>query len=422
MKRHVLKRVKISLLFLLSAAQTVSVHAFANPNLYYAQPFSDSSRPERRGLFSTSLWAVHGATTEGRDGTGAVTNVLGIYGVHKMYQVGRDVGGQTITDVAPGILANLWNVVATDDAYAQLAFTGRAVCATGALDVAFNLTPEFFFGASIPYYSVDIQNPVFTDLTPAAAQNAQWVQFLANFNAILAANNLNILGIKQTGIGDVAVYAGWTKNNEDAEDLDFADLTIRLGALLGNAQKKDQDKAFSIAPGYDGHKAFLADVALSIGANSIITLDFYAKLLAFFKQTLNVRMQTAQGQNGFIKLAKGSAERSLGSLYELGASVSCEVLEPMSVSLGYSYAHKGIDKLTAANATLFPAAIVNSDSMLQGWSHHVVHIGIDLNFTHNERAIHPHVGLFYNRVIKAHSSFFNHTVGGDFGLAITWNF
>ncbi len=422
MKQHMLK-ITILSLFVLTAVNVVNtLHAFSNPNLYYAQPFGESSRPERKGLLSIDLWAVHGATTQGRDGTGVETNVLGIYGVHKMYQVGRDIGGQTITDTNTLVLNNLWNVVATDPLYAQLQFTGRAVCATGAVDMALNFTPEFFFGVSVPYYSVDIQNPIFTDLTPASAQNAQWIQFLAAFNSILELNDLNILGSKKSGLGDIAVYGGWTKNNEDTDDLDFADLTIKVGALLGNAQKKDQDRAFSVAPGYDGHKALLGDLLLSVGANERITLDFHAKFLAFFKQTLNLRMQTAQGQNGFIKLAKGIAERKLGSLYEVGASVKCEVLEPMSISLGYSYANKGADSLASANDTLFPSVIVNSDSMLKGWSHHIIHMGLDLDFTNNERALHPHVGLFYNRIIKAHSSFFNHSVGGDVGLAITWNF
>lgn len=398
------------------------VQAFTNPNLYYATPRTDACRAERKGLFSIDLWAVHGSTTDGRDNAGNATNVLGIYGVHKMHQIGRDVGGQTITDTNTGILAALWNVVPVDDTYAQLAYSARAVCATGAVDVNLNLTSEFFLGTSIPYYSLDIQNPRYTDLTSAAATNAQWTQFLGSFNQILALNGLTAEGGKESGLGDVALWGGWTKNNEDTDDLDFADLTIRVGGILGNAQKKDQDKAFTFASDYDGHKAIFADIGLSIGTNQVLTLDFAARFFGFLKRSLDIRMQTAQNQNGFIKLAKGRAERKLGSLYQLDASIAWEMIEPLSLVGGYTYTHKGSDSLTPENTTLFPSAIVNSDSMLAGWAHHVVHIGLDLDFANHERALHPHVILYYNRVVKARNAFLNHTVGGQAGLAVTWNF
>ena len=94
-----------------------------------------------------------------------------------------------------------------------------------------------------------------------------------------------------------------------------------------------------------------------------------------------------------------------------------------SLTVGYTYVHKGSDSVTAQNSTLFEGEVINSDPMLKGWSTHTLSIGAELDFTNNEndKKLHPKVGIAYNHILRAQQAFLNHTVSGSLGLTIAFD-
>lgn len=409
--------------FIIALLITLPLQA-SQPHMYCAQPFNFGTRFERKGLVTIDGWAIHGNTNQAKDGDVNTVNILRTYGKHKMHQVGKGATHQTgLSTKNAHILCNLWKHTPTtnDSNYSVLDFESKVHYSGGMVSFGLNVTDELFFGADLPLYKLEIENPTMTDLTAEADQDAEWNQFYANLDSILSELGLNISGHKQSGIGDLAVYLGWTRNTDDLDNLDFLDATVKLGALLGTGNAKDEDYAFSIAPGYDKHKGVLLNFDMAFGFASYASVGFHFGQIYLFKKDKNMRIQSALGQNGFIKLAKTDVTRDMGSLYQIGGFFKLEYGRG-SLFTGYTYNHKGSDVLTAKDAATYPGSNINTDEMLKGWSMHVVHVGAQFDLADNEeQKIHPRFGVQYNHVVRARRAFLNHTVGGSLGFSLTWD-
>lgn len=410
-----------SLLFLVCA--TSFVHATFTPHMYHASPYNFGTRFERKGMFTVSGYGHKGDTTKGKNSNGDTTNVLNMYGLHKFHQVGKNVTDSNLSVLNKNILDTLWHVTPTDANYATLQFSGKAKFEGANIAAAVNLSDEFFVGVDVPLVKLEIKNPTFTDTTPTDVANyAEWVQFYNNLDSILSQVGLTRDGTQtKTEVNDITVFAGWARSVDDLDNLDFIDATFTVGGLLGNGPAKDEDKVFSIAPGYDKHKGVLFAFDTAFGTSEYITFGFHTKQVILFKKSKNMRIQTALNQNGFIKLQKTRVQRDMGNLYEIGGFLKFEA-GALSVHGGYTFSHKNSDSLIADNALLYPGSNINTDTMLQGWSMHTVHVGADIDLTHAEHIFHPKIGVFYNHVIRAKQAFLNHTVGGNAGLSVTFDF
>lgn len=391
------------------------------PYHYTSKPFHFGTRFERKGMFDVNAYFMSGETEHGHNQAGDKVNVLGIYGTHQMHQIGKNVTETNLSATNKDILNTLWRNTPTDPDYATLDFTGKVDYNGGSVSVGLNLSEEFFVSAELPFYSLEIKNPTFVDATPTDAQDAEWVQFYNNIDAILSELGISRAATKKTGLNDVTILCGWARSVEDLDHLDFIDVTFTVGGLLGTGAAKDEDSVFSIAPGYDKHNGFVIGFDTAFGAHEYVTFGFHAKQILLFKKKKNMRIQTAPGQNGFIKLQKVSVERDMGNLYEVGGFFKLE-FKQAALYVGYSYAHKDKDVLVADNAILYPSDNINGDTMLQGWGMHTATFGAEIDFTHTDRTFHPKVGIFYNHVVKAKRAFLNHTTGGSVGLAVTFDF
>jgi hypothetical protein len=408
---------KITLFFLLC----ITTFTHTAPYHYFAKPFHFGTRFERKGMFDINAYFMSGETNDGHNAAGDKVNALGIYGTHQMHQIGKNVTETNLSVTNKDILNTLWRNTITDSDYATLDFTGKVDYKGGAVSFGLNLSEEFFVSAELPFYSLEIKDPTFTDVTPTDAQDAEWVQFYNNIDAILSELSLSRTATKKTGLNDITLLCGWARSVEDLDNLDFIDVTFTFGGLLGTGAAKDEDKVFSIAPGYDKHHGMVIGFDTAFGAHEYITFGFHAKQILLLKKTKNMRIQTAPGQNGFIKLQKVSVERDMGNLYEVGGFFKLE-LKQAAIYTGYTYSHKDNDTLVADNAILYPSDNINSDTMLKGWGMHTATVGAEIDFTHTERTFHPKVSIFYNHVVKAKRAFLNHTTGGSAGIAVTFDF
>ena len=410
--------------FLVSLLLLSPAVASAHAHFYTAHPYPFGTRYERKGLLTIDAFGAHGNTTKGKDGNGNSVNVLGIYGNHSMHQIGKNVENQNLSAISQDVLDTLWRHTPTtnDENYATLAFTGKCCYSGGGLTIGLNLTDEFFIGSTIPFYKIDMKTPEFVDLTAEVDRDAEWNQFIALFDTILSDSNLSRQGHSVKGIGDVSVFAGWTRSTDTLDNLDYLDATLKIGALLGTAAAKDQDYAFSVAPGYDKHKGVFLGFDMAFGFASYYSFGFHLQETFLFKRSSLQRIQSALGQNGFIKLAKTQVSKTMGNLYEVGGHFKIEYGAALFYT-GYTYSHKGLDSLVAKNNALYPGSVINQDSMLKDWSIHVVHVGAEFDFANSqERKIHPKFGVGYNHVVRARRAFENHTVTGSVGFSITSDF
>lgn len=388
---------------------------------HYAAPtYPFATRFERAGLFSIHGSVLHSSTKKAKNSSGENVDLFQMHGSDQLHLLGKNNQNNNLTDAQKTLLDNLWHVVAPAG-YATLTRTGSITYTGGTLNTALNLTDQFFIGAEIPFYKIAIKQLSVVDSTPENLKDADWLAVYNNLNAICTNSGINLTDIYETGAGDAQIYCGWTRSADDLDNLDFLDATIKCGFLAGNAKAKDENKAFAIPMGYDKHKGAFISFDTAFGFGNYFSFGFHINQLFLFKKNKLMRLSTAEGQSGFIKLSSYKTERAMGNLYEVGGFARGE-LSVFSLSLGYIYGHKGDDLLTTDNSTLFPSDIINSDPFTKGWSMHTLHLGLDIDLTKEDNSFHPQFSVFYNHIVQGKRVFLNHTYGGQVGCMLTMDF
>jgi len=213
---------------------------------------------------------------------------------------------------------------------------------------------------------------------------------------------------------------GWTMNYEATEVVDFVDMTVKAGALFPSGKKRDPDKVFSLPHGYDGHFGLPFAFDIAVGFYEWLTVELHVDALVLFKHTRCLRMKTACEQSGMIKLAKGRATVDPGLIVQAGGYVQADhVVRGLSLTVGYSFSHRGDDKVCPCDTETFNTFIASSDEMFKRWKRHTLHFKAEYDFTKEDSRFGPRIGLFYNWHLKGERTFKTNTVGASFGLDIT---
>jgi len=414
-------------LFLALVSSLLQSSTRDNGHFYRATHFWDEPRLEKDFLSSLDITFAGGWTKKGHNGNGDTVELLNIYGLHNMHQLGLNVPGKDLT-TQEDIALTLLSLVPSRDSFGKLEFSGSFETTEANFAWTQNFIRGFFFQAHLPVRQLQITNIKFVDKSPTDCKfpnknTPQWQMFLNLFNAILKKYNVSIANIKRTGIGDTTFLLGWTRNYEETEEIDLIDVTFKTGFLAPTSRIKNEDLAFDIPLGYNGHWAIPASLDIAIGAYDWLTVGAHLSGLFFFNKTRLIRMQTSVEQNGFIKLAKGCALIDPGSLWHASGYLKADhVAQGLSLLLGYSLMHKNEDELTPVDTRSFNATAANSDEMLQGWQSHTLHFMIEYDFTKEESKVGPRVGLFFDYLVGGKRVFKTSMIGLGFGLEIMWNF
>jgi hypothetical protein len=342
-----------------------------------------------------------------------------MYNQEQLHQVGKNIANQDITQLNNLVMDALWHVVPTDSSYGTLNFTGSFNSLNGNVGLGYNITESFFITTQLPFYSIEIKNPKYTDATSTSASNAEWQAFLANFNGILKNANISQDGYKKNGFGDARFSIGWVRNVEELGQLFALDSIIQLGIIAGTAEEQDKTKVFSIAPGNNKHNGFFFMFDTHIGVSRYLTLSFHTEQTAFLKRNCIRRIKTAPGQNGWIKLSQTTVNEEWGNKYSLGGYITYNPIDMIAFSTGYTYYHQNRHTLVPTDTLTYSPSIINNDTMLEPWSMHTFHFSCEINGANRDHMIHPRIALSYNRIIQSHNTFLNHTGSGVLGLAIT---
>ncbi len=396
----------------------------SQPHFYVATYNSLKPRAERRGLVNFDINAFHGKTSKGKDARNNTTNILGIYGPQEMHMVGKNVDLTPFSAANQAILTNLWKDTQSDPLYATMAFSGKISYSLFEFKAGINITDNIFVACIIPLSTISVSDTAYVDTTPADISDAPWQAFYANFDSILKQAGLTFGPAHNGGIEDVALYTGWTKNKDDFQSLYFLDFTIALGISIGSAKAKDQNSLFDIARGYNRHKGFLSSFDLALSPLEGITVGLGLSNVYLFKRTQFTRLQSAPGQNGFVKLSGTQATCEPGSIYRFGGYVTYDKnVFGATVSYNYVCQTPG-ETFSTPIPALFPPDVVNADTMFARWSQHVIGLAATIDWAADDpnRFAFPHASIFYNCVIKGNQSFLNNTVGGNLGVALTLDF
>jgi hypothetical protein len=402
-------------------------NACDNAHFYRATYFGPEPRLTYPWLTSLEGSIARGYTSHSLNGCGTTVPLFDLYGVQNMQVLGKEVPNKDMINMQD-LIITLLEELPSNGNFGHVSIPGTFEIVEGILLATQNLTCGFFLQVHAPIRNVHLQPSGFNDLSPDTPlipnkNTPVWQSFLLQFDQILQRYNLSPQPIHKTGFGDTTALVGWSVNYEDTRWCDYIDATIKTGILFPTGAKRNENKIFDIALGYNGHLGLPVSLAGSIGIYEWLTLGGYAEAIFFGARTAQVRMKTAFEQSGLIKLAQGVATSHAGTVWLTGGYVKADhFCRGLSIIIGYSYAQKSNDILTPTNQVLFNATIVNSDQQLASWNRHTLHALAEFDLTQEDNWWGVRLGIFYNRSLGGRHIFKTSMLGAYTGLEVACSF
>lgn len=387
----------MKLKILIIALITMTIHGLDNPHFYKASQFLYKTRFEEPWLTSGWINFAGGHSENSLNACGDETSLLNLYGEQDMVHIAENVPA-FILDKNPDCILNILWQKTPKNCFGKLQFEGEFKVIDINFNVEQNFLGGFFVQINIPVRKLEINNIRFLD--DSSAENAgnvnmaDWTSFISNFKA-----NLNLYGIiynnniKAKGFGDLVMLIGKTVNYENTQKLDFVDITAKTGVLFPTGKRSDPDQLFSLPTGYDGFWGIPILSTLQIGLFDWLTLGTYLNLLNFFSRTKQMRIKTAQEQNGQIKLLKDCVIVQKGKILTFGTYFEADhIAKGYSVFIGYQF-NKEFSTTVSALSKLVNADIANTDSQLQGWEMQTLNFYLEYDFSNFENPNRPYLGI-----------------------------
>ncbi|MCF7900281.1 hypothetical protein K9K77_02110, partial [Candidatus Babeliales bacterium] len=404
-----MQKTYISRAFFMLSLLLVPASALGSLNFYRAGTYRSETRPDKACLTSFNLNLSGSFAKKGKNGSKAQVNALDVYGYQEVSSLLNGVAVPTGMTAAQIITDNAWRAVGAAPAAGNTSKIDMAGKYSGfdmEFSVAHTFKRGFFLEVIVPVSQRNIKNVAVTNSVAGAVQLADpaWAALISGLDTHLALYGMSKADVKNTGIGDIVVNGGWTYNDNQHSFFDYIDATIRAGVSTGSGKKRDENKAYSLAAGYDGHVGFPVSFDVAVGAYEWITWGAHVGGTFFLKNTKRLRMQTNDRQTGFMKLGLGYARRDLGDLFDAGTYFKADhIASGLSLMVGYSYASQKATTLLADDLTTFATATINRDDRLQAWNMHSIHTSIDYDFSKEGKKYHPHLSVFYNKALTGNS-------------------
>lgn len=418
-------------------------HAIDNPHFWRATPFLPpyyEPRIAKSGLTSFDAFIFGGSTRHSRNRDGDKTSLLNMYGPHNMQALATGLVPKDLNS-PEDIALTMLSLAPCRCNFGQLQFDGKFKTVEGSFFYTQNIGCGIFFQVHVPVRRLEIKDICFCDQTPDDCiepnkNSPSWQTFLNLFPNILNKYALSLCSIKKTGVGDTSVLIGWTYNYEETDEIDYFDFTIRTGILIPTGKKKNQNLAFDLPTGYNGHTAVPFSFDCAMGSYDWLTMGIHGSATVFTKRTQCVRMQTdgiecegntppgiINGQQGFIKLLESTARIELGTLWQACVYLKADhVVKGISFWAAYIYSHKNNDWLVPCELNIFNSCIVSSDQAFKAWKMHSITFMAEYDFTTTASSIGPRIGVFYTKQMSGQRVFDTSVGGGSVGFDIGCDF
>jgi hypothetical protein len=397
-----------------------------NPHFYRGSHFFGEPRLKKDNLLSIDIWAGGGSTDHSYNCAGNETSLLNICGNENIKYLGKNVPLEILEKMPNNVLINLWDEK-TDCQFGKLKFLGNFKTREIAFNFQQNVCHGFFGQLYIPVRKLAINNITYDDrsLQPGAMKDAEFIKY-RHFILELR-KNLNAVGINYnkhfnyTGIGDTSFLLGWTFNYEDTKHLDFIDTTFKLGLLFPTGRTTDINNVFDLPQGYNGFFAVPAYFDISTGLFEWLTIGAHAGALFFIDKLKTVRMKSDKEQNGYIKLLKGCARVSQGTIWNLGAFLKADhIFDGFSFTFSYRFDKQERTRLNPVDYKKFIPEIVNTDCLLNGWQMNSLNFIFEYDFATLDCPNRPRINFFFDIPISGKQIFKTTLSGGSIGIDYVW--
>ena len=391
-----------------------------------------------------ALQAYHGSASKSWDDNGNKTTLLGLYGPQEMLHL--TAGAPRRPDYL-NIYEQLGAALSpamTSGSFGTLNFDGKFSIDEVYIDVRQNFLWGFFSELHLPFRSLSLRDICYCDLSEAhglySQENGTWKRLLGSLDQLLQNHGYAPLHtpFSITSIGDVSLLIGWQQFLKVMQDPDIAvRFLVKIGLLFPTGTRDDRNMVFSLPTGHNDHWGIPLHAEIEGRLQPHVRVGMRAGVITFYEKTLKRRMKTHPGQQGILKLEKGRADVEKGALWYLGCAAIADY-HGFSFLLGYSFNRREQNEIIPLSKTYkiegnsvypvdkFDPHIVNNDSVLFPWQTHVLHLGVNFDYSVHEplrtSRWAPHVGLFYNITLSGRNAFDVNMFGGGLGLDVRWVF
>jgi hypothetical protein len=234
------------------------------------------------------------------------------------------------------------------------------------------------------------------------------------------------------GVGDLVIIGGWGVNYEETQELDFVDLSIRIGLLCPTSARTKAERVFDIPLGYNGQWGVPISVSFALGAYDWLTIGTFLGVLPFASTKRTAALKTDPCQSGFIKLATGCACINPGPIWQASTYVKADhVVKGLSFLCGYTFVNKNADRVTPSNNHFSPCSLnnaffntctVETDPQFLGWNMHTMHFMVEYDFTQPKHTVGTRLGAFIHKQLGGKRVFATNLYGGNVGLDFSMTF
>lgn len=403
-----------------------SIQSYEQNTFYRASSFFGEPRFEKPWLGTAEFNVHYGKTTKSINSNGHKRPLFDAWGLHNMQQLSCNAPNLDPSNPADAALIALKNLP-TRSCFGFLSIHGQLSSTQALFTYTQNFDHGFFGTLYIPLNRVAVKDVQLLDCSPRDAiypnqYTPEWQLFLQQFKSIMDRYNINIHPYTQTGLGDTTILAGWTKNRENTETLDYLDVTLQSGILLPTAKKTAITNPLDIPLGYNKHLGFPLVFTGSLGLFEWLTLGGHLNTLLFLGKKECIPLNTCSTQSGLITFTHDKAIVHKGPLLGLGSYFKIDHAgQALSLIIGYSYDRQMADSIMPSNPALFQQSLIDADPRYNGWSMHTMHFLAEYDFSKRDYRYGPRIGLTYNCIIEGKRIMKANTTGGFLGLEIQWD-
>lgn len=204
------------------------------------------------------------------------------------------------------------------------------------------------------------------------------------------------------GLGDAALFGGWSLNYEETKVLDFIDCSLEAGIALPTSKSYTCCTPTTFPIGYNGFTGYFGNGTASLGVLDWITLGGHIQYLALIPPQ-RIRSQSAPVHATTVGIF-GKGDHIIGGL---------------SLLIGFSSTHQSAhEACTTPNSfEILPLACMRSS-----WTQHTINLAIEYDCTTFDNPYAPRIGLVFNAAYAGKNIACTQTLGGIWDITIAWAF
>jgi len=397
---HLKNLTKLILLFLFTSTITKS---FDRSFFYRASSFWDEPRFEISSLSTFNVQFSGGTTQMSKNGHRKTTSLFGIYGTEK---------------AVPSL--------------GEFIFTGAFDLFEANFNVYQNIAKGFFLHFHLPIVSFEL-SPVgcnqfkdFCCLTidypcPKCSCSTITQPKLIALNSRLKMNGISLNSVKELGVSDCTLFAGWSINYENTTHLDFIDLAVQTGVLFPTGKKLNPHFLFDIPLGYNGHWGIPWVVDFSIGAYEWFSWGIHTDGVFFFKH--NECLPFSRCSTGLLRFNTINGLVKSGPVWRVGSYVKADhLIWGLSVLMAMTFEQKNRSTIVCFKEDAANFYKSNTLDQFRTWNRLMYQLVVEYDFAQEYSRLNNRIAFLYNHQITGKRVFSTNILGGYLGLDLLWHF